>query len=60
MVSVHCPSEVSWGQLGGESPHPGRPNLSSVYFHIDWTECARNKRDTSTKEVAIQKQRCPA
>ena len=31
-----------WGQVAG---HPGRPDLIHVQFHIDWTECPRDRRD---------------
>ena len=36
----------------GESQgHPGRPDLISVYFHIDRTECPRDRRDISTGQT---------
>ena len=53
-----------WRQVLG---HPGRPDLISVQFHIDWTECLQDKRDISTgqtghvhKMAAVQKWGCPA
>ena len=53
-----------WGRVPG---HPGRPDLIYVQFHIDWTECLRDKRDISTGQtghvhemVAVQKWGCPA
>ena len=56
-------SEVSWGRLGGRVPlTSGCPDLMSVQFHRDWTECPRDGRVTSMgqmghvhKMVAIQK-----
>ena len=54
-------SEVCRGRFGGESG----TDLIYVSFHIDWTECSRDRRDTSMGQtghahgmVAIQM--CPA
>ena len=44
-LMVGMPQKYSRDVLGRVPAHTGRFDLISVQFHIDWTECPRDKRD---------------